>query len=244
MTRRLCSWRTRCTRCADCTAALHRVVNAALRRIDWCCGACARVLCCTWRGLARRLLSRCRRAAAAAAATLAGEHLPRRAAVCERAQGHEADGRALCERRGAAVLPHRLQGATARPAAGQQQAGVCIRLAACSVRCTTHARRSLARGPAARSRSVARTRACSQGTGGECGLRGGYVEFTNIHPKTLEELYKVVSINLSPNGVGQVRCWCLQRTRWCSCCAGAAALCRGGAAVQRRPRARCLLPAC
>lgn len=45
----------------------------------------------------------------------------------------------------------------------------------------------------------------SQGTGGECGLRGGYVEFTNIHPKTMEELYKIVSINLSPNGVGQVR---------------------------------------
>lgn len=44
-----------------------------------------------------------------------------------------------------------------------------------------------------------------QGTGGECGLRGGYVEFCNIHPKTVEELYKICSINLSPNGVGQVR---------------------------------------
>jgi hypothetical protein len=46
--------------------------------------------------------------------------------------------------------------------------------------------------------------AASQGTGGECGLRGGYVEFCNIHPKTVEELYKICSINLSPNGVGQV----------------------------------------
>lgn len=35
-------------------------------------------------------------------------------------------------------------------------------------------------------------------------MRGGYVEFTNIHPKSMEELYKIVSINLSPNGVGQV----------------------------------------
>lgn len=49
----------------------------------------------------------------------------------------------------------------------------------------------------------------SKGTGGECGLRGGYVEFTNIHPKSMEELYKIVSINLSPNGVGQVAMSCL-----------------------------------
>lgn len=49
----------------------------------------------------------------------------------------------------------------------------------------------------------------SKGTGGECGLRGGYVEFCNIHPKTVEELYKICSINLSPNGVGQVAMSCL-----------------------------------
>jgi glutamate--glyoxylate aminotransferase len=48
-----------------------------------------------------------------------------------------------------------------------------------------------------------------QGTGGECGLRGGYVEMNNIHPKTVEELYKICSINLSPNGVGQVAMSCL-----------------------------------
>lgn len=44
----------------------------------------------------------------------------------------------------------------------------------------------------------------SKGTPGECGLRGGYVELTNIHPGTMDELYKMVSINLSPNTTGQV----------------------------------------
>ena len=44
----------------------------------------------------------------------------------------------------------------------------------------------------------------SKGTGGECGLRGGYVEMTNIHPGSVEEVYKVASINLCPNTVGQV----------------------------------------
>lgn len=47
----------------------------------------------------------------------------------------------------------------------------------------------------------------SKGSPGECGLRGGYVEATNMHPGTLEEIYKLVSINLSPNTVGQVRTW-------------------------------------
>ncbi|KAL4420157.1 hypothetical protein ABPG77_008293 [Micractinium sp. CCAP 211/92] len=44
----------------------------------------------------------------------------------------------------------------------------------------------------------------SKGVLGECGLRGGYVELTNFHPGTIDELYKAVSINLSPNTVGQV----------------------------------------
>lgn len=43
-----------------------------------------------------------------------------------------------------------------------------------------------------------------QGAGGECGLRGGYVEMTNIHPGAVEEMYKIASINLSPNTVGQM----------------------------------------
>jgi len=38
----------------------------------------------------------------------------------------------------------------------------------------------------------------------ECGLRGGYVEFTNFHPGTIDEMYKIASVNLSPNTVGQV----------------------------------------
>lgn len=44
----------------------------------------------------------------------------------------------------------------------------------------------------------------SKGTAGECGLRGGYVEMTNIHPGTIDEVYKCASINLSPNSVGQI----------------------------------------
>lgn len=44
----------------------------------------------------------------------------------------------------------------------------------------------------------------SKGVLGECGLRGGYVEFTNFHPGTIEEMYKVASVNLSPNTMGQV----------------------------------------
>jgi len=44
----------------------------------------------------------------------------------------------------------------------------------------------------------------SKGSHGECGFRGGYVECTNIHPGTVDEIYKIASINLSPNILGQV----------------------------------------
>jgi glutamate--glyoxylate aminotransferase len=44
----------------------------------------------------------------------------------------------------------------------------------------------------------------SKGAYGECGLRGGYMELHNIDPDVIEELYKVASINLSPNTPGQV----------------------------------------
>lgn len=44
----------------------------------------------------------------------------------------------------------------------------------------------------------------SKGSFGECGLRGGYVECCNIDEKVLGELYKLSSINLAPNTVGQV----------------------------------------
>ena len=43
----------------------------------------------------------------------------------------------------------------------------------------------------------------AQGALGECGLRGGMLEATNIHPGTLEQIYKIASINLSPNTTGQ-----------------------------------------
>ncbi|KAK9907475.1 hypothetical protein WJX75_004386 [Coccomyxa subellipsoidea] len=43
----------------------------------------------------------------------------------------------------------------------------------------------------------------SKGALGECGLRGGMLEATNIHPDTLDQLYKIASINLSPNTFGQ-----------------------------------------
>ena len=45
----------------------------------------------------------------------------------------------------------------------------------------------------------------SKGALGECGIRGGYVEATNIHPGTIDQIYKIASINLSPNTTGQVR---------------------------------------
>lgn len=44
----------------------------------------------------------------------------------------------------------------------------------------------------------------SKGAYGECGLRGGYMELHNMDPEVIEEIYKVSSINLSPNVVGQV----------------------------------------
>ncbi|GER54815.1 alanine aminotransferase 2 [Striga asiatica] len=44
----------------------------------------------------------------------------------------------------------------------------------------------------------------SKGYWGECGQRGGYFEMTNISPKTVEEIYKVASISLSPNVPAQI----------------------------------------
>ncbi|GKB87810.1 glutamate--glyoxylate aminotransferase 2, partial [Tanacetum coccineum] len=39
---------------------------------------------------------------------------------------------------------------------------------------------------------------------GECGQRGGYFEMTNIPLETVDEIYKVASISLSPNVPGQI----------------------------------------
>ncbi|KAK1376588.1 Alanine transaminase [Heracleum sosnowskyi] len=44
----------------------------------------------------------------------------------------------------------------------------------------------------------------SKGYWGECGQRGGYLEMTNIPPQTVDEIYKVASISLSPNVPGQI----------------------------------------
>lgn len=44
----------------------------------------------------------------------------------------------------------------------------------------------------------------SKGSLGECGLRGGYFEMHNIHQGAVDQIYKIASINLSPNVVGQV----------------------------------------
>ncbi|KAG5522084.1 hypothetical protein RHGRI_034328 [Rhododendron griersonianum] len=44
----------------------------------------------------------------------------------------------------------------------------------------------------------------SKGYWGECGQRGGYFEMTNIPPKTVDEIYKVASISLSPTVPGQI----------------------------------------
>ena len=43
----------------------------------------------------------------------------------------------------------------------------------------------------------------SKGAYGECGLRGGYMELHNFDPDVVDEIYKVASINLSPNTPGQ-----------------------------------------
>ena len=44
----------------------------------------------------------------------------------------------------------------------------------------------------------------SKGAYGECGLRGGYMEMHNFEPDVVECMYKVASINLSPNSPGQL----------------------------------------
>ncbi|XP_045814853.1 glutamate--glyoxylate aminotransferase 2 isoform X1 [Trifolium pratense] len=44
----------------------------------------------------------------------------------------------------------------------------------------------------------------SKGFLGECGQRGGYFEMTNIPPETVDEIYKVASISLSPNVPAQI----------------------------------------
>jgi len=42
----------------------------------------------------------------------------------------------------------------------------------------------------------------SKGIIGECGLRGGYMEFVNIDPKVVDMLIKLKSVFLCSNTVG------------------------------------------
>lgn len=51
---------------------------------------------------------------------------------------------------------------------------------------------------------IVNSSAVSKGPYGECGLRGGYMELHNLDPAVVEQLYKLASVNLSPNIVGQV----------------------------------------
>ncbi|ERN02503.1 hypothetical protein AMTRI_Chr03g48750 [Amborella trichopoda] len=44
----------------------------------------------------------------------------------------------------------------------------------------------------------------SKGYWGECGQRGGYFEMTNLSPETVDEMYKISSISLSPNVPAQI----------------------------------------
>lgn len=58
--------------------------------------------------------------------------------------------------------------------------------------------------PYASSVELASFHTVSKGTIGECGLRGGYMELTNIHEEAIAELYKISSVQLCPNTVGQM----------------------------------------
>ncbi|KAK8655475.1 hypothetical protein V6N13_108050 [Hibiscus sabdariffa] len=44
----------------------------------------------------------------------------------------------------------------------------------------------------------------SKGYWGECGQRGAYFEMTNLPPQTVDEIYKITSIALSPNVAAQI----------------------------------------
>ncbi|KAF9600441.1 hypothetical protein IFM89_009356 [Coptis chinensis] len=44
----------------------------------------------------------------------------------------------------------------------------------------------------------------SKGYWGECGQRGGYIKMANIPLQTVDEIYKIASISLSPNVPGQI----------------------------------------
>nr|GEZ71155.1 glutamate--glyoxylate aminotransferase 2 [Tanacetum cinerariifolium] len=64
-------------------------------------------------------------------------------------------------------------------------------------------------GPISRELELISFHTVSKGFLGECGQRGGYFEMTNIPPQTVDEIYKVASISLSPNVPGQIFMGCM-----------------------------------
>ncbi|KAK4792354.1 hypothetical protein SAY86_022789 [Trapa natans] len=59
-------------------------------------------------------------------------------------------------------------------------------------------------GPISRELQLVSFHTVSKGYWGECGQRGGYFEMTNIPSRSVEEIYKVASISLSPNVPAQI----------------------------------------
>jgi len=59
-------------------------------------------------------------------------------------------------------------------------------------------------GPAYNDVELCSFHSVSKGVFGECGLRGGYMELTNIDPEGKEQLYKLASMGLCSNTAGQV----------------------------------------
>ncbi|KAF0689248.1 Aste57867_19284 [Aphanomyces stellatus] len=59
-------------------------------------------------------------------------------------------------------------------------------------------------GPAYDNVKLASFHSTSKGFTGECGLRGRYMELVNFDRDVMEELYKLVSINLCSNIEGQL----------------------------------------
>ncbi|XP_074301469.1 glutamate--glyoxylate aminotransferase 2-like [Silene latifolia] len=58
--------------------------------------------------------------------------------------------------------------------------------------------------PASKDLQLVSFHTVSKGYWGECGQRGGYFEMTNIPPQSVDEIYKIASIALSPNVPAQI----------------------------------------
>jgi len=63
--------------------------------------------------------------------------------------------------------------------------------------------------PYASGAEVVSLHSVSKGVTGECGLRGGYCQLENIEEGAFAQLYKLASINLCPNTIGQVAVSCM-----------------------------------